>query len=115
MAATLTTNGVEFSDGTSQTTAGTWSQSLAGYRKLPDGTLLQWGYGTYVTNTVFKAETFPIAFPNQCRVVNIVLEYSNPAYATILNPSSLPSTTGFEHFTFSNPSGIPFRWFAIGY
>lgn len=114
MAATLTASGVNFSDGTAQNSAGSWSQSATGYRKLPDGTILQWGYGTY-PNANWKSESFPITFPNTCRSVHIVLEYAQPAYATVLNPSSLPSTTGFQHFTWSNPTGIPFRWFAIGY
>lgn len=64
MATTLTTQGITFSDGTSITTLGSQSASSAGYRKLPNGIIFQWGSTTLAGGTATL--NFPITFPNAC-------------------------------------------------
>lgn len=112
MGTSIGASGVSYPDGTTQATAGAWSQASNGYRKLPDGTIIQWG--TTASNNV--ALSFPIAFPTAC--VSVV---SSPtptsaggAYYQIQNAAV--SRTGFTPYTSSNlPSSGGMMWMAVGY
>jgi hypothetical protein len=90
------------------------SLSTNGYQKFPGGFTVQWGTGTY-PNTDWLYTAFPTSFASQCVGVWVIILYDQQAYATILKPSAPPTAAGFTHFTFSNPTGIPFRYIAIGY
>ena len=113
-ATTVTASSVTFGDATTQSTAGSRSLATNGYTKLPDGTILQWGKGTYTSNAVFNTVTFPLAFPTAVIGISVMCEVAS-ANSPAINPSPAPSTTSFQHFTYASPNGFNFRWFAIGY
>ena len=104
--------------GTQATVLDTSNSNLSagqnGYQRLASGMIMQWGRGQY-PNTTWLTTYFNTTFPNACWGVWIIVEYGNAAYASNLNPSSLPTTSSFQHFTWTNPTGINFRWFAVGY
>lgn len=128
-AATTTTQGVvELADSTEAlggtdstravTSAGLASaKSLAanGYYKLPGGLIIQWGRAMYSTNT-WTTTTFPIAFPNSCQSISMLVEYNGGSVSAFqLNSSSLPTASSFQHYSGPGQTGIYYRWFAIGY
>jgi hypothetical protein len=104
MAATLTSTGINFSDGTSQSSAGTFSLG-GGYQKLPSGLLMQWGY-----SASWASVTFPIAFPSVC--ASVVSTYV-PTGGNHEHGVTSVSTTGFTPVTNGNTGA--FYWVAYGY
>lgn len=90
------------------------SASQNGYQRLASGMIMQWGRGQY-PNATWLTTYFNTTFPNACWGVWIIPEYAGGAYTPVLNPSDLPNQSYFTHFTYNNPTGINFRWFAIGY
>ncbi|WNC90967.1 hypothetical protein RI103_06345 [Paraburkholderia sp. FT54] len=103
----------------------TSSLGANGWRKLPDGSIEQWGTGTLPASgasTSNVAITFPIPFPNACftvtgnpqRGANSV-SGAQPSWGT----TGAPTTTGFtangdtlSSVTFNQT--VPFSWRAIG-
>jgi hypothetical protein len=86
----------------------------SGYQKFPGGFTVQWGGGTY-PNATWLTTSFPIAFASACVGVYVIIEYAFAANAVTLNPAALPTTTQFTHFVYNDPTGIPFRFIAIGF
>lgn len=91
----------------------TKSLSGNGYQKLPGGLILQWGRGQY-PNAGWYTTTFPIAFPNACLTPIVIPELTGASSGTGINGAAI-SASSFQHFTWNNPTGVFFRWFAIGY
>ena len=93
-----------------------------GYSKLPDGTMLQWGFysGSLTTNgnsNSTKDISFPYTFSTNCHVcVNLTLE--TPAYQNGIMFDGL-TFTKFRAILMgapyaNTPYDSPFRWLAIG-
>ncbi|MDR3561916.1 MAG: hypothetical protein P4N59_10845 [Negativicutes bacterium] len=78
--------------------------AINGYRKFPDGMIIQWGN---VSAGNGGNITFPIAFPNAAYTVIACLSGSNNTYTVVNNLS----TTGF---TSMNGSSYGTLWMAIG-
>ena len=79
------------------------------YAKLPGGLIIQWGIRkppNYGGKTLF-----PIAFPNKCLHVMVILFGSSNGQATNEQLIQEKDNTGFTRFI----SSWPFNWFAIGY
>ncbi len=83
------------------------SIGVNGYLELPNGLLLQWGAGTATTSGL--AVTFPIAFPNNCR---IFLPGSVNGVGAITVSANAPTTTGTTVYSASGSAG--FHWIALG-
>lgn len=99
---------------TIQTVLGLAVKSTNGYWKDRNtGFILQWGKDTY-PNTSFRAVTFPIAFPSAVRYVGVQIESSTSTAGTTLRPG-FTTTSGFQSFTFNNPTGRDYYWVAVGY
>lgn len=115
MAATLTANGVNFGDGTTQNSAGSWSISGNGYAKLPSGLVIQWGQITTNVSTDTSL-TFPTSFPSACTgfagSCNLSTGQSYVMMKT--SPSKTGTTVRWERPSGSgSPSTI--YWIATGY
>lgn len=76
-----------------------------GYRRLPDGTIIQWGYDSSSSSP--SAITFPVAFTYAVYSVSLVPVASNPYYCSV---SQLNLTT----FTIIKSTSFTDYWFAIG-
>lgn len=96
---------------------GTFSKDTAGYTKLPNGMILQWGNGGFSVGQSSNTLTFPIAFPNKCVVVNCNLTGSST-----VNPIDCMYSIGnvTQHYFdvhYNKPrneyQGV--SWIAIGY
>jgi hypothetical protein len=112
MSATLTSTGITFSDGTSENTAGTWVKGVSsGYRKLPDGTILQWGTYNAASGSVYTL-TFPIAFPSTATTVLDTTDYYGPVYASTVTSRG---STGASIYIYGSGTAVNHYWFAIGY
>lgn len=87
----------------------------AGYQKLPGGFILQWGSNA-TSASADTAVSFPIAFPNACRLVIPAEQNSsaNGAWAAL----NTPSVSGFNLSGWSSVSSrVAFvaGWIAIGF
>ena len=95
--------------------------SETGYRKLPNGLILQWGVGTarFINSSgVYIAEAdvvFPIAFPTK-------RAFATASPESYLANFNAPYSYGGNkeagaNFKFTSRTGTncPFTWFAIGY
>lgn len=109
MSMTLGNGNVTFGDGTSQSSAGSWSQATNGWRKLPDGTIIQWGAYTLGSGGT-TTTTFPIAFPVACGAV-ITNSSTTGQYNTT---SGSKTTTSFVSYNGGGGTGA-MRYLAIGY
>lgn len=82
-----------------------------GYRKLPDGTIIQWGSGSIPSGTSGTV-TFPIAFPTACYIAIPAFNSSSAAQAITVGT---PTTTQVTMYYGSGVGGaMPFYWMAIG-
>jgi len=103
-----------------------YNTNTSGYQKLPSGVIVQWGNATTVDGNT-DTYSFPITFPNACRVV-IANEASvsgwgptNPqptVYGTLILSASQFRVSGVRIQTSGVPifeGGIGFSWIAIGY
>lgn len=78
-----------------------------GYRRLPDGTIMQWGYdGTTGSST---AITFPIAFPVAVYFISCAPAHTSVNYCS---PNGTSITT--NGFTLLKATNYTAYWFAIG-
>lgn len=82
------------------------SFGISGYQKLPNGLILQWGYGTYSSGATVP---FPITFPSNERAISVQPHASTPQSASV----SSSSTNGFVIQLSYSPLYV--YWFAIGY
>jgi tail fiber protein gp53 len=96
------------------------SQSTNGYVKLMDGTILQWGNNSGADSAI----TFPVAFPNACRSVQVTFNAGAISAYMLFADADNISTTGFtarnRYWTTGNSplalaSGDSYTWLAIGY
>lgn len=85
--------------------------AASGYRKLPDGTIIQWGSGSIPSGTSGTV-TFPIAFPTACYIAIPAFNSSSAAQAITVGT---PTTTQVTMYYGSGVGGaMPFYWMAIG-
>ena len=91
-----------------------WSRSSTGYSKLTNSIIMQWG-SLNVTQGTTGSVTFPLAFPNNCFVVELTSNYSN-SYGHVEHVNEL-SKTGFKINKYNgNTTGLDtVFWLAIGY
>lgn len=91
--------------------SGAASLGANGWFKHPNGVIEQWGRVTQSSNT--QAVTFPIAFPNQCRVVHTTRVDTQSASGNTATTASGITPTGFN----LNQATVPAtaNWTAIGY
>jgi hypothetical protein len=101
------------------------SLSANGWRKMPDGSIEQWGTGTLPSSGVSSASvsiTFPVAFASGCyAVTGNCLGTANSSIGgyPVFGCNGAPSTTGFNavgdclgYTTFNKT--VPFSWRAVG-
>jgi len=79
------------------------------YAKLPGGLIIQWGVRKPPNHG--GKTLFPIAYPNKCLHVMVILFGSSIGQATNEQLIQEKDNTGFTRFL----SSWPFSWFAIGY
>lgn len=83
-----------------------------GYEKFPDGTIIQWG--SVVSTNTNKTVTFPIAFPNACRQVNVGALTSSAGGSTVV---SFTASSAVVLAMNLNNGGVAATavWYAIGF
>ena len=85
-----------------------FSKNMVGYLKLPNGFIMQWGYGTTDVDTVF-----PIAFPNKC----LKIVGTQNGYSEIYE--NLKLMDGWTNYNFrmkiKNSERFWFFYIALGY
>lgn len=92
----------------------TGSHGPIGWRREPDGTIVQWGRveGNWTEGTGPNI-TFPIAFPNECENVSLTNWNRSPGQWTAIDcfgqVAGYPSTTGFGTFV-QNPGSNANYW-----
>jgi len=90
------------------------SQGTIGYARLPGGVILQWGIsGVIGSHGAAQVQTFPVAFPNACRSVQITRIGSGGVAQSADYVSNMSASSFWLH----NAASISctFYWFAIGY
>lgn len=96
------------------------SKLSAGYQKLPNGLIIQWGWwnntSAYSTGTWMNVP-FTIAFPNACLMVIPCNAFSTPSNAPTLTTQGSPGTSSFPCSSSISAaiSGLNIQWVAIGY
>ena len=109
----IKTSGTEWSMAVSLAIMGAFG---SGWTKLTNGLILQWGQATTPASGSLDI-TFPVAF-NVTPHVHGTVQIASAATATVFNPASGISTTGFTALTtrISTSAAVAgtFRWFAIG-
>lgn len=89
-----------------------------GYRKLPGGLIMQWGYHTILPGHVSAdiTYTFPISFPSTCISFINSLEGRDNNWDSTLNGYAL-NNTSYRVVLRNNSNSIEnrIRWFALGY
>jgi hypothetical protein len=92
-------NGVTFNDATTQNSAGTLSNASAGYVKLPNGLIIQWGVTAQTSgsnsSSFYLTTSYPLAFPNAVR--QVIVSTFNP---TELNNAISNNLISFDNSTF---------------
>ena len=87
------------------------SLATNGYTKMPNGLIIQWGTVTGSSaGGSNQTITFPIAFPNACLNVQLLLQYATSGFDTrywlLVNKTTTSFTTTYT---------VDKLWFAIGY
>lgn len=95
-----------------------WGNSVNGGRKLPDGTIIQWGSAGASLGDAITTITLPVAFPNVFSAAFATVQYTNAvtgdsvisAHAYKLSNSQIKIGQSGIGIT-----GTDVSWFAIGY
>ena len=111
----LTQNG----NGVIDTSGYTSSLSIPGWRKDPDGFIMQWGVTSALTQLSSNTIGFPISFPNAC--LNVECTPYDPT--TSATQDLLPKIVSLSTSSFvlyanvigANTTATAFSWKAIGY
>lgn len=91
------------------------TSSTNGHARFSNGLILQFGQGIFASGgTVTQAQSFPVAFPNECLTVNMgSWENANNNDAPVQFRS--PTTTGFTAYCFNSLAGATgYSFLAIG-
>jgi hypothetical protein len=103
---------------------GTFVSSTSGYQTFSSGLIIQWGVDTTQTGNIGSGlltigDTFPIAFPNACRSVQLTLRESGSESGQTMVGLTSKSTTayvGYIREIFASAQNIiGVEWIAIGY
>jgi hypothetical protein len=74
---------IQFSDGTTQTSAGTASATANGYQKLPSGIIMEWGSVAACGSGCFDVISFPLAFPHNVFSVTTTIDTTSAVSAGV--------------------------------
>ena len=116
-------SGIQFSDSTIQTTAGTVSKTSPGYTKLPNGLIIQWGTTAFNGSGV-ATFSFPIAFPTAFLWINASISRGSTLAGYLMSTQiGATSTTGatiIGNYTTGGSvtnltSNEAAAWLAVGY
>ena len=86
------------------------------YCKMPDGTLIQWGYGTIAKNADNVTVTFPVSFVDTLYGFNAIPVFESDRTMTLVYARVNANNIGV--FSKTNPitsnNGQAFKWIATG-